>query len=76
VPPSPWVRCRVRSERTKTVKAEKCQVGCFGRPACIRHRSSTGLSAQTTGIMITDVEPGSPGEDAGLQQDDVIHTRV
>ena len=54
------------------MKAEKCQVGCFGRPSYDQHRSSTGLSAQTTGVVITDVEPGSQGEDAGLLKDDVI----
>jgi S1-C subfamily serine protease len=54
------------------VKAEKCQVGCFGRPSYDQHRSSTGLSAQTTGVVITDIEPGSQGEDAGLLKDDVI----
>jgi serine protease Do len=31
-----------------------------------------GLPAETTGIVITDIEPGSPAEDVGLQQDGVI----
>lgn len=63
---------RIADELITTGRVERGFIGISYQPVNARQAQALGLPANTTGVVVTDVVPGSAGAQAGLRAGDVV----
>jgi len=63
---------QIADEIVKSGRVERGRIGIVYVPITARNAQVLGLPANTTGVQITDVLPGSPGAAAGLRAGDIV----
>lgn len=63
---------RIADELIRTGRVERGFIGISYQPVNARQAQALGLPASTTGVVVTEVVPGSAGAQAGLRAGDVV----